>query len=157
VRFGKSSSSSSCHILPSLHHFSPKQRRWAVERLRDNQTGVENKHLERYQVVEAFEGLKLYLIFILGIAGNIPNGEISNFGAMIIKGFGLSTLVNTPIQVPYGVFITIPILIYVFLDDWVSRHSYQSRCSFIILFLLPNISGAFRLIFLPAGYRFVTT
>ncbi len=46
---------------------TPKQRRWAVERLRENQTGVENKHLKRYQVVEAFRDPKLYLFFILGV------------------------------------------------------------------------------------------
>lgn len=31
--------------------------------------------------------------------GNIPNGGISNFGTIIIKGFGFSTLVTTLMQV----------------------------------------------------------
>jgi hypothetical protein len=31
--------------------------------------------------------------------GNIPNGGISNFGTLIIKGFGFSTLVTTLMQV----------------------------------------------------------
>ena len=51
-----------------------KQRRIAVHRLRDNQTGVENKHLKWYQVREAFLDIKLPLFFLLGTVGNIPNG-----------------------------------------------------------------------------------
>ena len=132
---------------------TPKERRWAVERLRENQTGVENKHLKRYQVIEAFKDVKLYLFFILGVVGNIPNGGISNFGTIIIKGFGFSTLVTTLMQVPYGVLIAISILTCVFLNDYVARNGKQSRCYFIILFLLPNISGAFGLAFLDADNK----
>lgn len=135
---------------PLLTH---KERRWAVERLRNDQTGVENKHLKRYQVIEAFKDVKLYLFFTLGVVGNIPNGGISNFGTIIIKGFGFSTLVTTLMQVPYGVFIAISILTCVFLNDHISRNGLMSRCYFIILFLLPNISGAFGLAFLPTDNK----
>lgn len=132
---------------------TPQQRRWAVERLRENQTGVENKHLKAYQVREAFKDVKLYLFFILGVVGNIPNGGISNFGTIIIQGFGFSTLVTTLMQVPYGILISISILTCVFLNDYVARNGKQSRCYFIILFLLPNISGAFGLCFLDPGNK----
>ena len=54
------------------------QRRLAVHRLRDNQTGVENKHLKWYQVREAFSDIKLPLFFLLGVVGNIPNGGKSD-------------------------------------------------------------------------------
>ncbi len=45
----------------------------AVERLRENQTGVENKHFKWYQVREVFTDIKTYLFFCLGVVGNIPN------------------------------------------------------------------------------------
>lgn len=80
---------------------TPKQRRMAIGRLRENQTGVENKHLKWYQVREAFADYKLYIFFLIGVVANIPNGGISNFGTIIIKGFGFSTLVTTLMQV-YG-------------------------------------------------------
>lgn len=44
-----------------------RERRMAVERLRENQTGVENKHLKPYQILEAFMDYKLYIFFILGM------------------------------------------------------------------------------------------
>ena len=65
---------------------SIEHRRIAVERLRSNQTGVENKHFKMYQLKEAFSDYKLYLLFFGGMVGNIPNGGISNFGTLIIQG-----------------------------------------------------------------------
>lgn len=44
-----------------------RQRRMAVERLKGNQTGVENKHLKPRQIMEAFLDYKIYFFFILGI------------------------------------------------------------------------------------------
>jgi MFS family permease len=125
-----------------------QERRWAVERLRGNQTGVENKHLKPYQVLEAFLDPKIYLFFLLSTLNNIPNGGISNFGTIIIQGFGFSTLETTLMQIPYGFIIAASILTCVFLNNHISRKGAQTRCYFILLFLLPNIAGAFGLAFL---------
>ncbi|THX96680.1 MFS general substrate transporter [Aureobasidium pullulans] len=130
-----------------------REKRIAVERLRDNQTGIENKHLKWYQVREAFTDYKTYLFFVLGFFGNVPNGGISNFGTIIIKGFGFSTLVTTLMQVPYGILIAISILVCVFLNDKFAANGRQTRCYFILLFLLPNISGSFGLAVLNADNK----
>ncbi|KAI9806903.1 MAG: hypothetical protein M1833_002561 [Piccolia ochrophora] len=129
---------------------TPKQRRMAVERLRGNQTGVENKHLKSYQVKEAFLDYKLYIFFLLGVVVNCPNGGISNFGTIIIKGFGFSTLVTTLMQVPYGIFIAISILVCVFVND---RLPPNNRCFMVVAFVLPNIAGAFGLRFVPVDQK----
>lgn len=132
---------------------SKKEKRIAVERLRENQTGIENKHLKWYQVKEVLCDYKTYLFYILGVVGNIPNGGISNFGTIIIKGFGFSTLVTTLMQIPYGFIIAISILVCVFLNDYASRKGAQTRCIFILLWLLPNICGSFGLAFLAANNK----
>ncbi|EZF32340.1 transporter [Trichophyton mentagrophytes] len=121
-----------------------RDRRRAVERVRSNQTGIENKKLKPYQIKEAFLDYKLYLFFLLGVVCNIPNGGISNFGTIIIQGFGFSTLVTTLMQIPYGIIIAVSILLCVYLNNKFENR----RCLFIILFLLPNIAGAFGLRFL---------
>ncbi|KAI1504731.1 putative MFS allantoate transporter [Biscogniauxia marginata] len=125
---------------------SRAEKRLAVQRLRENQTGIENKHLKLYQIKEAFLDIKIYLFFFLGIVSNVPNGGISNFGTLIIQGFGFSTLVTTLMQIPYGILIAISILICVYLND----HFVSRRCAFILLFLCPNIAGSF-------GLRYVDT
>ncbi|KAI0198170.1 putative MFS allantoate transporter [Astrocystis sublimbata] len=125
------------------------EKRMAVQRLRENQTGIENKHLKGYQVIEAFTDVKVYLFFALGIVCNVPNGGISNFGTLIIQGFGFDQLGTTLLQIPYGVLIAISILVCVYLNDrYVNR-----RCIFILLFLLPNIAGAFGLRFIDPSNR----
>ncbi|KAK4944029.1 hypothetical protein LTR10_016550 [Elasticomyces elasticus] len=126
-----------------------RERRIAVERLKSNQTGIANKHLKPYQVIEAFSDIKLYLFFFLGVVGNIPNGGISNFGTLIIKGFGFSTLVTTLMQIPYGCFIIVSILTCVFLND----RFENKRCLFILIFLCPNIAGAFGLRFVNESHH----
>jgi len=127
-----------------------REKRVVVERLRGNQTGIENKHLKAYQVKEAFCDIKLYLFFLLGMVCNIPNGGISNFGTIIIKGFGFSTLVTTLMQIPYGAIIALSILICVFANEYVEKTGRQARSWFILLFLAPNIAGAFGLAYLDA-------
>lgn len=122
------------------------EKRMAVQRLRENQTGVENKHLKWHQVREAFLDVKIYLFFLLGLVCNVPNGGISNFGTLIIQGFGFSTLVTTLMQVPYGIIIAISILSCVYLNN----RFVNKRCLFILIFLLPNIAGSFGLRFVPA-------
>jgi hypothetical protein len=130
---------------------SMRERRIAVERLRENQTGVENKQFKKYQLIEALKDPKTYFFFLLGMIHNTPNGGISNFGTIIIKGFGFSTLVTTLLQVPYGVLIALFILSCVYLNDYFSvKLKKNTRCWFILIYTLPNIAGAF-------GLRYVST
>ncbi|KAI9760055.1 MAG: hypothetical protein M4579_001888 [Chaenotheca gracillima] len=127
-----------------------RQRRMAVERLRGNQTGIENKHLKTYQIREAFfQDYKLVLFFLLGVVGNIPNGGISNFGTIIIQGFGFSTIVTTLMQVPYGILIALSILLCIWLNDRVFPANFRTYA--IIIFLLPNISGCLGLLLTDAN------
>ena len=107
---------------------TPKQRRLAVERLRGNQTGVENKRLKGYQIREAFTDYKIYFFFILGVVGNIPNGGISNFGTIIIKGFGFSTLVTTLMQVALAL-IRAPHVLLIIFRPGTLRHFHQHQYS----------------------------
>lgn len=122
------------------------EKRITVIRLKDNQTGVENKHLKPYQVWEAFKDPKLYLFYVLGTVCNLPNGGISNFGTLIVKGIFDDKLLAAAMQAPYGAFIAFSIGLCVYLND---RFPNNNRCKFVLLFLCPNIAGAFGLRFVP--------
>lgn len=145
-----------------------RQKRIAVERLRENRTDVENKvstqyvspinkrwYLLNFPVYglsnatrwssKLSKDMKIYLFFFLGCVCNIPNGGISKFGTLIIKGFGFSTLVTTLMQVHYGFIIAVSILLCVYLNDCFSRSGRQRRCWMILVFFCPNTAGAFGL------------
>lgn len=87
--------------------FTDRERRITVERLRDNQTGVENKQFKWYQVVDTLTDVKSYMFFFIGLVCTIPNGGTSNFGTLIVQGFGFSTLLTTVLQIPYGLLISL--------------------------------------------------
>lgn len=77
--------------------------------------------------------------------------SISNFGTLIIQGFGFTPLVTTLMQIPYGAIIALSILLCVFANEYVEKSGRQARSWFILLFLAPNIAGAFGLAFLEPG------
>ncbi|KAI5799885.1 MFS allantoate transporter [Geopyxis carbonaria] len=137
-------------VLPdspvSARFLSEDERRMAVDRLREDQTGIENKKLKLYQVSEAFRDYKVYIFFLLGVFANIPNGGISNFGTVITHGFNFSILHTTLLQIPYGVIISISILTCVFIND---RIPPNNRCYMVAAFMLPNIAGTIGLYTVP--------
>lgn len=42
---------------------TPEERRVAVERIRENKTGINNPHFKKYQLLEALKGTQLVMFF----------------------------------------------------------------------------------------------
>ncbi|KAJ6485862.1 MFS general substrate transporter [Mycena sanguinolenta] len=87
------------------HWFTRAERLIIVSRKRDDQNGPDNRRWDASQALEAFMDIKTYLFFLFGFTANVPNGGTSNFGTLIIKGFGFNTLNTTLMQLPYGAII----------------------------------------------------
>ncbi|KAG8166922.1 hypothetical protein KVR01_002611 [Diaporthe batatas] len=83
---------------------------WAVERLRENKTGVENKHFKAYQAWECFKDPQTWLISLITISSNVPNGAVSSYQAAIIKSFGYTSKETALLSVPSGVITGISVL-----------------------------------------------
>ncbi|ODQ77173.1 hypothetical protein BABINDRAFT_172934 [Babjeviella inositovora NRRL Y-12698] len=137
--------------------FSAREKQLLIIRLKENQSGVDestDKVLKWDQVKDAFLDPKLWLLFIITMFANIPNGGISNFGTMIIQGFGFSTLVTTLLQIPNGFIISFSILVCVYLNDlWMEKSGKNRRTIMIILFMLPNIAGGFGLLLVNEHHK----
>ena len=69
---------------------SKEMRIVAVERMRYERTGIENKVFKPYQVKEAILDPKTWLMAAMVFLTALTNGGISGFGAIIVKGFGFS-------------------------------------------------------------------
>ncbi|KAI0707433.1 MFS general substrate transporter [Cerioporus squamosus] len=67
----------------------------AIKRVAEAKLGVKNKTFKWYQVRHALEDPKTWLLLIATIAGQIPNGIVTNFSSIIIKGMGFTTLETT--------------------------------------------------------------
>ncbi|KAK0240776.1 MFS general substrate transporter [Armillaria nabsnona] len=125
--------------------FKDEERLIVLGRKRHDQAGADTHRSVLYrvkpgQIVEAFCDPKIYLFFLLGFSSNIPNGGRSNFGTLIIQGFGFDTLETTLMQIPYGFFICFCTLFSVRVN---SKAPKNSRTLLMVVFLLPNIISSY--------------
>ncbi|PYH49058.1 putative MFS transporter [Aspergillus saccharolyticus JOP 1030-1] len=95
---------------PMTSWLSHEEKIMAIERLRENRTGIENKQFKWNQFLEVFADPQAYLIAIIVAASNISNAAISSFSALIIKDFGFTTKETELLTIPGGVVSVVSIL-----------------------------------------------
>ncbi|QDS73757.1 hypothetical protein FKW77_005089 [Venturia effusa] len=113
------------------------ERRGVVDRIKRNETGIENKVFKRDQFTEAILDLKTWLLFIFAVASNSPNGGLTTFQGLIIKGMGFSTLRTTLIQMPSG---AVQLVICIAATYVVSQFK-NARLTVMLMCLLPFLAG----------------
>lgn len=99
--------------------FNDRERYIAVARMKENNSGVRNKHFKIEQVVESLYDIKFWLIFSIAFLMMIANGPVSSFIPIIISGFGFNRLNSLLLTMPAGAIIgtielTAPYLAYKF-------------------------------------------
>lgn len=129
----------------SAKRLSHAEKVAAVERLRENQTGVENKHFKPYQVWQSFCDPQTWLLSLITIAASVPNGAVGSFQSIIINGLGYTERQTTLLQIPGGVIAVASVLIA---TQCAAR--YNTRAIMIITWsLIGGILGGSLLAFLP--------
>ncbi|GJC96337.1 Major facilitator superfamily transporter [Colletotrichum higginsianum IMI 349063] len=135
-------------VLPdnpmTARFLSREEKIWAIERLRGNQTGVENKHFKWPQFIECFTDPQTYLLALITISSNVPNGAVSSFQATIIKGFGYTSKETALLSIPSGAVSIVSILAA---TNMAGR--FNQRAINIICLLVPGVVGAALMAFLP--------
>lgn len=129
---------------PMSSRLSHDQKVWAIERLRENQTGIENKHFKLDQVLECFKDPQTWLLSLITISSNVPNGAVSSYQATIIKGFGYNSLNTALLQIPSGGVSIAAILIATYLAG-----RFNQRGVNVVTLLIPGILGGALMAFLP--------
>ncbi|KAI0087486.1 MFS general substrate transporter [Irpex rosettiformis] len=121
-----------------------EERAKAVQRLKVNQTGVENKHFKIEQFWEAVYDPKTWLFAVLAAINNIPT-SLSNQRQIIVSSFGFTPIETTLLGCVEGVLEIISIVIGVTLATRVKNaRAYVGACWF-----LPCILGALLVNLLP--------
>ncbi|KZT13006.1 MFS general substrate transporter [Laetiporus sulphureus 93-53] len=118
-----------------------EERIAAVERIRDDQGGTENKVLKKDQLIEALVDMKTWLIVLSTLLTNIPNGGLANFSNIIVKSFGYTTKQTLILSTPGGLIAVITTV----LVGWWSDRSGE-RMLPIVFTLVPTIVGAAMLV-----------
>lgn len=122
----------------SAWFLTKEERIKAIEHVRINQTGVENKHFKLYQVKELlFKDKETWPLFFITLLAMIDNGAVSNFSSVIIATFGFSNERTTIIQMPSGAVSIVATFIATYLVGSIGHRSYL-----IAIITLPSIIGA---------------
>jgi MFS family permease len=82
-----------------------REKAIVIDHLREDQTGVENKNFKIDQVWECFLDPKTWLMFFFHIFISIPNGGLTNFAPLVIKGLGYTAQRSTLLMMPTGMYI----------------------------------------------------
>ncbi|KAL4922132.1 major facilitator superfamily domain-containing protein [Aspergillus aurantiobrunneus] len=110
-------------------YFSPREKYVCLERVKDNNTGIEDKTIKWYQVRECLLDPKTWLLALFSLAQNIPNGGLVTFSAIIVNGLGYSRLITTILGIPTGVLATVWQIILGFVVSYIPN----SRCAIIAI------------------------
>jgi hypothetical protein len=70
----------------SARFFSHTEKIAVIERLRANQTGIENKTFKRAQMMETLKDHKTWILALIVCTGNIPTGAVQSYSSTLIKG-----------------------------------------------------------------------
>ncbi|KAF5332071.1 hypothetical protein D9758_016261 [Tetrapyrgos nigripes] len=123
---------------PVLARFLTEEERIAaLERVRDDQGGTENKNLKMNQVKEALTDVRTWLIVLTTLMTSIPNGGISNFSNIIIKSFGYTSKQTLILSTPGGLVAASMTLFC----GWYSDKK-KERMIPIVIALIPTIVGS---------------
>ncbi|KAK4500891.1 hypothetical protein PRZ48_009083 [Zasmidium cellare] len=116
--------------------FSEEDKKLLVERVRKNQTGIQEKEYKRYQVVEALTDPLVWCLVALILVCNLVIGGLGVFSNLIIKAFGFTVLQTQLLNIAQGA-ITIIVMIG---SAWVSQ-KWQQTCYTMILWSIPPVIG----------------
>ncbi|SJL13458.1 uncharacterized protein ARMOST_16902 [Armillaria ostoyae] len=146
----------------SAWFLTPEERSSAVQRLKENQTGVENKHFKKEQyenpifyacrtstqapksrMIEALTDIKTWLFALFSVLANIPN-SLANQRQLIILSFGFSNLNTTLLGcVPGAVEV-----LAVWTGTTIAARIQNSQAWVGVVYLIPNLAVVFLMLFL---------
>ncbi|RDW72337.1 putative MFS transporter [Aspergillus mulundensis] len=82
--------------------FSEEDKRLMVERVRANDTGIQNKTFKKYQMLEALMDPIVWLYVLLQLSSTLIIGGLGVFSNIIIKSFGFTTLQTQLLNIAQG-------------------------------------------------------
>ncbi|KAH8824645.1 MFS general substrate transporter [Flagelloscypha sp. PMI_526] len=120
------------------HWFTREERLIIVSRKRHDQSPPDRREWSTSQAIEAFIDPKIYLFFFFGFTANVPNGGTSNFGTLIIKGMGFTSLQTSLMNIPYGTIIILFIVAAVMINN---RVPPNNRTWVMVATNVPTVVG----------------
>jgi len=123
---------------------TPEERVMAVLRIKVNQTGVENKHFKKEQLIEALTDPKTWLFALFAALANVTNSLV-NQRQLIVASFGFTPLQTTLLGCVDGVVEIVSIASGVILAARIPNSRAYVGC----VYIMPSIMAVFLINLLP--------
>jgi hypothetical protein len=116
--------------------FSEEDKKLMVERVRGNQTGLQNRVWRKYQFVEALKDPQTWCYGLIQICTTLPTSGLGAFANIIISGFHFTVLQTQLLAMVLGAFIIIILLS----STWLARKTSQNLIV-MGLYVIPSFVG----------------
>ncbi|KAI0788139.1 major facilitator superfamily domain-containing protein [Fomes fomentarius] len=124
--------------------WTPEDRLLIAERVRKNETGIQNKEFKWYQVREALTDPVVLTVTLISFTNGMPTGGLGAFANLIIKAFGYTVLQTYLLNIAQGAVI----MFFLFSGAYLSKH-YNQKILLAIIYTLPNIIGTIVFLTVP--------
>ena len=112
--------------------FTAEEKRDMIERVRDNQTGIQNREFKREQVTEALLDPQVWAYSLINLCTTLPTAGLAAFANIIIKSFGYSARISQLLSMPLGLYVMIILLS----SSWLAKRTHQSVLVMLV-FMVP--------------------
>ncbi|KAG7816751.1 hypothetical protein KL928_004215 [Ogataea angusta] len=142
-------------LLPSspvnCFWLSEKEKAIIIHQVKKNQTGIKSKKWKWEQFKEALLDPKVWVMFFFQIFISIPNGGLTNFSPLIVKGLGWSSRYSALLGTVNGVMQTASSWFTTFTIFFIEKKwpNAKSRGFVMIGYLVPALISAILLYKLP--------
>ncbi|OCH87026.1 MFS general substrate transporter [Obba rivulosa] len=126
-----------------------EERILAVKRVAEAKLGMKNTQFKGHQIKAALVDPKTWLLLIATIAAAIPNGVVSNFSTIIIKGMGFTTLQSTLLDAAANGVLVVSLLV----AGWICTHYNNMRIITMAVGNITCIIAAAFLAYLPTDQK----
>lgn len=115
--------------------FSEEDKKLLIERVRSNQTGVQNKQFRREQMWEAFKDPQMWCYCLIAICTTLPTSGLGAFANIIIKGFHFSTLDTQLLAMVLGAYIIVVLIS----STWLVQKTKQNTL-IMGIYIIPSVT-----------------
>lgn len=133
---------------PMRSRLTDAEKVYIINRIRGNGTGIENKRAKWSQIREVLRDPRTWLISLIVIATNVPNGAVSSFSSTIIRNIGFDQYQALLLNLPSAavVFFSVAIATY-------CAGRFDARGLAIVCLIIPTMTGGALMAWLPADRK----
>ncbi|KAL2753997.1 hypothetical protein ACRALDRAFT_1081223 [Sodiomyces alcalophilus JCM 7366] len=128
--------------------FTEQEKHEMVERVRDNQTGIQNREFKKKQFVEGLTDPQVWGYCMISICTTLPTSGLGAFANIIINSFGFSVLETQLLAMVLGFYIIIVLIS----SNWLVKKTSQNLL-IMLVYCIPSFVGTILLMTVPKGGR----